>query len=150
MPNMTKDKKARVLPPEPQILDRIRKVRMQLAGSDREDHVRETEQWEARAKKALIIMSAAGHEGIQIIMEKARQEIRQINWKLVEEREVGFEFTTEMLINDSLEREDLLKMRKLWQWFLQIFGESQEDLNRITQELQVQESGEQEDIEFTQ
>ncbi len=139
---MAEDTK-KILPPEPEILVRIQKVRMKLAGSDRDDHVRETEQWEEQAKKALILLNLQGHEGIKMVLERARREIREINWKLTEERAVGGEFRSDWLINDSLEREDLIKMRRLWQWFLQLFGEAQENIQRITSELEVQESDDQ-------
>lgn len=134
--------KENVLPPEPQILERIRNVRMKLEGTDREDHIRETQIWEERAKKALILINLQGHEGMKMVLERARQEIRQINWELVkeEEGEAIFAYDPNLLISKQLKRDDLVKMRRLWEWLMGLFGEAEADVKSITAEITIQEN----------
>lgn len=139
--------KQKNLPKEPPILERIIAVRAKLAGTDRDDHLREVDVWEAKAKKALIFMSMKGHEGIDMLITKAREEIQLINIELTKEPTENDEWADAQFAQEALKRRALFAQRNLWHWFLGLFDEAAEDLKIIEGDIALQESEENNGIE---
>ena len=129
----------RVLHEHP-LLVRIQKVRERIAGSGREDQIQETIEWERRAKKALILMNAKGHEGFQIVLEFAKEQIKERNRSLKERRpedmspEGMHKYTTERAM-------DFLAL-DLWAWFLSLFMDAEIDLKDLENTLALEETPE--------
>ncbi len=117
----------------PDILKEINLVRSKLAGTDRTDQVAEVEQWERDAKKALIFLSMQGHEGIQMVVGKARKEIESCNRELIGERQ-----RDRSDADYARSRQFLFDRIDLWTWFLNLFVESEEKLREIRANLDLQ------------
>lgn len=128
-------------PPE---LDRLYAIRQKLAGTDRDDHMAELDERERKIKRALIALNLKGHEGITMLLERANEEIKSINLKLLEERKTDGTFSPEALINDSLERQRLLDLRMVWQWFKGFFSEAEDEMKANREFLDEQEKEEDE------
>ena len=132
----------RVLHEHPLLL-RIQKVRERLYGSDRTDHLEETIKWENRAKKALILMNAKGHEGFQILLEQAKKEIQERNRSLKERRPEDMspdgmhKYTTERAM-------DFLAL-DLWAWFLSIFMDAETEIKDLENILASEEAPEEDE-----
>jgi hypothetical protein len=126
----------RVLHEHP-LLIRINKIRERLAGSDRTDHIQDTIEWERRAKRALIMMNARGHEGIQMIMEKAKEEIAYRNNSLATRRpedmspEGMHKYTTDRSL-------DFLAL-DMWLWFLNLFIDADQEMKDLEATIAIQE-----------
>lgn len=113
---------------DPEELERLNKIRAQLTGTDRDDHVGELDDWEQRIKQALIFLNLKGHEGIDMILARANDEIRAINLELI--ADVGEGTHTEAaLIAESMNRRELLYRRKLWTWFKELFTEAESEMD---------------------
>ncbi len=117
----------------PNILKEINLVRSKLAGTDRTDHLAEVEQWERDAKKALIFLSMQGHEGIQMIVDKAKNEIQTCNKELISDRQRDRSDE-----EYARSRQFLFDRIDLWTWFLNLFVESEEKLREIRASLDLQ------------
>lgn len=126
----------------PPILTRIDSVRQKLAGTDRTDHLRELDLWEQRAKKDLITLSLRGHEGIDMIIQQAKESIAQCQAKLRTERPDPKADVNKYFLDHQF----LFQQIDLWGWFLGLFSEAQIDLDAIEIELAQQEEGEEDDM----
>jgi len=122
----------------PPVLERIALVRQRMQGTDRDDQLDEIDQWEARAKKSLILLSLQGHEGIDMIMEKAKDTIRECQKRLKEQR--PRDMGEKSAVQYALDREFIFQQIDLWSWFLTIFIDAKEDVEIIQRELDVQDT----------
>lgn len=121
-------------PPE---LDRLYKLREKLANTDREDHLLELDGWERKIKKALIFLNLQGHEGIQQLIAKANEEIREIDEVLIGTRPL--DLSGEGALKYTYEAARLHDRRELWSWFKNLFQEANADLKDADQFLIGQE-----------
>lgn len=117
----------KILSEEP-ILAKIQQLRDKFLNADISDH-RMIDDWEARAKKALITNSLKKHEGILMIIEKIKEDIKDINDVLVTAKSNE--------LSDS-ERNSLIDVKKFYKWFLQLFTDSREVLESIDKEIEDQ------------
>ena len=119
---------------QPAILDRIEELREKLSDGGDTTQILE---WEKRAKKSLILLSLKGHEGIEMIIEKAKDEIqyRQEIIKTIRPRD----FSPEGAIKYAGEQALHFTAIDMWLWFIGLFTESEEDLASIEYEIAADE-----------
>lgn len=125
---------------DPEILVRIGKVRDRLLAGGGEEHVQEVERWEADAKRALIALNLAGHEGIQQLIAHAKEEIEDINLYLTTEPQDAKELADPAVFTAMRMR--AWERRRMWEWFRDFFGNAKQDLETIETEVAMQDTDE--------
>lgn len=75
---------------------------------------------EKNAKIASIKLDLKNHEGIRLILEEIEREISSINLKLLVKKDLT-----------EIERAELFAERSCWLWFVRIFPQSEQILERI-------------------
>ncbi len=128
---------------ENEILLRIAKIREKLGDTDRTDNLKELEQWEAKAKKALIFLNLKGHEGIEMIINKAKEEILNRQESLKSKRPASLD-PQEAIKYASDRAFDFLGI-DMWTWFLNLFLESELDLKEVLDSIGLEENPIEED-----
>ncbi len=103
----------------PKELDRLYKLRARLAGTDRDDHLEEINKWEKEIKKALIFLNLRGHEGIGMLIDRANEEIAQVDEILRSTRPV--DLSPEGVTKYAYESARLFDRKELWEWFKTLF-----------------------------
>ena len=126
------------VPPE---LERIEKVRAKLTGTDREDHLKELDIWATKVKKAAILLSLEGHEGIQMILDKADEELASIDQVLLEGSKPK-ELSPEGAMQHAMEQYAIYEKRELWTWFRGLFTDARREIKEVRQDLDLQEEEE--------
>ncbi len=126
--------------PEEQILERIKALREKMARAGGDDSLAELDKWERKAKKALIFLSLQKHEGIQMVIERANEELKDISQRLLLERPDGSESPEKY----ALERQFLFDREDLWRWFKSLFVDAETELKMIEEDLAAQETDESE------
>lgn len=121
---------------EPEILLRIAEARERMA----DDELPQFEIWERRAKKNLILLSLKGHEGIDMLMDKAREEIKYRHSVLKSVRPINM--SPSGVQKYAQENAVHFMTIDMWTWFLQLFVESQAELDQILTELNITEERE--------
>lgn len=128
-----------LLEQDPPILRRIYAIRDALVkgGTDRDDHVEETVEWEVKAKQALIKLQLKGHEGVKMILENAVNERRIINSELKNAypKSMSQADLMEYAIGNAL----LIERKKMWDSFIEMFNAAEEDIAALETELEQQE-----------
>lgn len=127
-------------PPE---LDRLYRVRARLAGTDRDDHIEELNIWEGKIKKALIALNLKGHEGITMLIDRAKDEIREINDVLTSTRPVNL--SAEGAQQYAYEAARLHDKKSMWEWFMEFFQEAETSISEAGVFLSDQEFVDEED-----
>lgn len=115
---------------QPALLDRLEDLREKLAdGADANQILA----WENRAKKALITLSLKGHEGIDMLIEKAKEEIsyRQQIIQTVRPRD----FSPEGALKYANQQAIHFTAIDMWLWFIGLFTEAEEDLAEIEHQI---------------
>lgn len=125
-------------------LKRIAAVRKKLvdSGTDRDDHIKEVDEWTVRAKRALIILNLQGHEGIQMITARAKQEMTDILKVLKTKRPK--DLSPDGSVAYSMEVKDMFNRLDLWEWFHNLFVEAEDEIRIITANLDEQEQTDEE------
>lgn len=123
----------------PAHLDRLYALRAGLAGTDRDDHLEEINEWERKIKRALIFLNLKEHEGIPDLLARANQEIKEINARLLSEELTEGEYSPEKLISASIERQRLYDLRSVWMWFKSLFEDANNELKAADAFLMTQE-----------
>lgn len=121
---------------EQPILERINAVRTKLLKGASDDHLEVVAGWERKAKKSLIALSLQGHEGIEMLREQAKLEIRQINRKLLEDSG-DLQFKDPELY--AARNYQLIVQRRTWLWFINFFVDAKTDLRDVEAELDLEE-----------
>lgn len=116
---------------QPEILTRIAEVRKKFAGS--EEEAIKFKDWEDQAKKALLVLSMEGHEGIQIMIDKAREEIKQRNSIIKTIRPA--DFTPDGLAEYALANSFHFQVIDLYTWFISLFADAKDVLADIDREV---------------
>lgn len=131
-----KKPKALGVPPE---LARIAALRAKLAGTDRDDHLAELDIWETKVKKAAILLSLQGHEGIQILLDHANQELRDIDEVLREGSKPKL-LSPEGSMTHTMEQWALFERKELWEWLRSLFTDAKRDIREVGRDLDMQEA----------
>lgn len=124
------------LPDDPQELKDIARIREALFDTDRDDHLAILNDWEKRVKKALIMLNLRKNEGIQVILRMAEETIRGIDQELEGRKpkslspDDALEFAHETLL--------LHERRAMWEQFMRLFVDSEEDLEEIRSDIKLQ------------
>lgn len=103
----------------PKELERLYKLRARLSGTDRTDHLDEIDKWEKEIKKALIFLNLKGHEGIGMLIDKANDEIGQVDEILRSTRPT--DLSPEGVTKYAYETARLFDRKELWEWFKTLF-----------------------------
>jgi hypothetical protein len=123
--------------PEEDIFKRINAVRKRLGSTDRTDNLEETKAWERRAKRDLILLNLKKHEGIQMILDKAKEEISIRNKALRTERPT--DLSPNSVAKYATERAFHFQALDLWTWFLSLFLDAEQDLKDLEAALEYEE-----------
>lgn len=135
---MSTKKKAEKILQEPEELERLMAIRQKLVGTDRDDHLSELDAVEKQIKKALIFLNLQGHEGIQQLLTKAREEIRDINRILMVQKPVSMGVASQFAYETHL----LHARREMWAWFMNLFTEAEDSIKNVRGFLDLQEEDE--------
>lgn len=128
---------------ENEILERIAKVRERLGETDSEESLKELALWEAKTKKALIFLNLKGHEGIDAMIEKAKEEIKIRRESLHVKRPSSL--SLEASAHYASEAAFTFATIDLWTWFLNLFLESEADLKDVLDSLDREETPEEDE-----
>lgn len=141
MPNPKKIKPPTLqVPPE---LARIAALRKQLTGTDRDDQLKELDTWETKVKKAAILLSLQNHEGIQMIIDRADEELGNIERVLLEGSKPK-ELSPDGAMQHTMEQWAIYEKKELWEWFRGLFTDAARDIREVRQDLDLNEQQEEE------
>lgn len=121
---------------QPKELDKIALLRKKLIGTDRPDHVAIIDEKEHRIKDLLIKVSLLKHEGITMLLDMARSQIKDINHELIEADPKSF--APEHVMDYARTRARLMDRKELWAGFISFFGNAEDDLRTENAELDFQ------------
>lgn len=118
----------RTLPPEPEELEKIDRIRNYLVkGKADPDQIAEVDEWERKVKEALIILNVEKHEGIKLLVARAIEQVSLIDQELTHPSKPIAEHIAEV--------PDLFRKREMWEWLIDFFGVAKEDLANIRSEI---------------
>lgn len=111
----------------PKTLEALDRIKTRLGDTDRTDHIEEVESNEQKAKTAILKLSAYGHEGIQLLVKQAKEELAAI----VEE--INKEPTADLLdpIKFMVHQQGLFATKRVWLWFIGFFADAGEALKEV-------------------
>lgn len=120
---------------EPEILKHLADVRTKFAAE--EEGAERFELWEKQAKNALIMLSLNGHEGIEMIKNKAKEEIKEryLYLKTTRPTDLSQAGMTKYVTDHVFTFQTI----DLWTWFLNLFSDAKEVLEEIEHELEVED-----------
>lgn len=123
----------------PDALHRIASLREKLTkgNTDREDHLQEIDAWERKVKKAVIILSLKGHDGIKMILEKTEQELKDIDEVLRTIRPT--DFSPDGMSKHCHEIKSIHDRKDLWEWFRSFFTDAERDIQEVDSDLDLQD-----------
>jgi hypothetical protein len=110
-----------------ELLNKITKLKANLFGTDRDDHLEIVDGWEKQAKKALLLENLLEHDGIKIIVENVTQDIKALNHRLQTEK-------SDTLPEDK--RNALIDVRDYMEWFMSLFDTARSDISEIEEEVE--------------
>lgn len=126
-------------PSQQTVLKRIDELKSRLVHSEREDHVREVQEWERKAHRALLTLDLEANAGVKILIKEITRMVRETNELLV--------IAPSKDLSDA-QRDGLIEKRDFMLWFLGFFGQAKQDVASLEKELEYQlESGVGGDIE---
>ena len=121
----------------PEELARIDALRKKLAGTDRDDHLDLLDQWEQKVKQASIMLALRGHEGIEMILKRAEQELREIDEVLGNSKPT--DFSPDGLAKYAFEQKALYDRRELWEWFRSLFTDAKRQIQEVQYDLDTED-----------
>lgn len=120
-----------VIPPE---LQRIANLRARMTDIVDFEKLKE---WEDKVKKSIILLSLQKHEGVQMIVEQAEQEIKDINEGLAISKPE--DFSPDGMAKYAHQQHALFSRRELWLWFRGLFTSAKMDLKVVQEDLDAEE-----------
>lgn len=113
---------------EEPILEKINKLRAKLLGADTSDQVM-LDSWEQEVKKAMITNSLQKHEGVQMIIQDAINDIKDINDVLSNSKSKDL---------SNSERDSLIDVKNFYKKFINLFDTSQSTLDNMDKQIDEQ------------
>lgn len=108
----------------PPVLEALYAIKEKLADSDRDDQLEEVLAKEEKVKDAIIKLSLTGHEGIQLLVKQATEELKETYAKLMKTP-----LLSDSVIADTgayaFRQQCLFNQRDLWLWFLNFFTDAE-------------------------
>lgn len=124
----------------PEELQRIADLRERLVGTDRPDHLEIIDGWENKVKKAAILLSLQRHEGIQILIEKAEEELVGIDEILRSNLSKPKELSPEGAMQFAMEQYALHTRKEFWEWFRSLFTDAVRDIKDVRADLDAEDA----------
>lgn len=122
------------LPEGPEELKKIDKIRSRLIQGDADpDQVAEVDEWERKAKAALILLNVQKHEGVQIIIRHALEEVKAIDEEVQTGRPENL--STEAALSFAHRTIILQDQKAMWRWFIDLFQLAKSDMDAIRAEI---------------
>lgn len=123
------------VPPE---LARIEALRAKFTGNGQEEQQKELDLWATKVKKAAILLSLEGHEGIQMILDRAEEELQQIDEVLLFGSKPK-ELSPEGAMRHAMEQYAIYEKKEHWEWFRGLFTEAKRQIKEVRQDLDLQD-----------
>lgn len=129
--------KTRHLPKEPEELEKLARLRQWFIKNNGDsDDIAQIERWEKGVKAALIFNSLRGHEGLEMLIKHAYEEIDGIERVLMAQRPK--DLSPDSAHAFAYETQMLHERVKLWNWFIDLFQASEDDLTALREEIDMQ------------
>ena len=111
---------------QPQVLRKLDELKTKLLPSDRTDHFQEVLGWEKEAKKELLKLDLAGHDGVKLFLKGLSALMLDIDDVLKSSKSSD--------LPDS-ERDGLIETKKVIEWIFGFFGDAKTYIDRLEEEV---------------
>lgn len=117
------------------ILQNINELRQRLVGN--EDHQEIVSDWEAQAKRLLIMNNLQEHEGVKMIIDQVKDDIGKMEHRLKTEKSDALSDT---------QRDALIDVIAYLTWFVSIFTTTQSELDELSQSVENELESEEDEV----
>lgn len=127
----------------PPVLNRLATLRKTLSESpvgdpeERRGDIQQIDSWDMKARKALILLSLKGNEGIAMILAKIDEELQQIDEVIHSAKPT--DMSPDGITKYANEQHAIFARRELWEWFRSLFTDAKRELREVDADLDVQE-----------